>query len=293
MMPELDIAINQREERMVTPHANVISGLDLCTALAHNDAASRYQLPIVAFHTQHLGVAIPAIAGATHTFFMCHDLFFLCLAFSIFNLPCAAAARCPCLCFWFIHLACSCLCLSWLSRCLNLFLGDLLILGAGSLTGNQALTIGHNIINGQDCQFLPVTTTMAIAFLRLVLENNQFFAAGLPGSGGKHHRILYQGSTYHRRIRIRDQQHVFQLQLRSGFYGKPVDFEGLADGHLVLSSTTFNDCKHSFFCSPFPCTIPIFRATLMVAHCPLSGLVPYPSPHLDSTGYVEGMGGAP
>src|SRR5258708_36207172 len=112
MMTELDIAVNQRKERMIASHANIVSGLNLCTTLAYNNAASRYQLPIVAFHTQHLGVTIPAVAGATHTFFMCHDLFFLCLVISILNACCAAAARCPLLCFGLIHLACGCLSLS-------------------------------------------------------------------------------------------------------------------------------------------------------------------------------------
>src|SRR5258706_8348576 len=187
MVPELDVAVNQREERMVASYADIVSRFNLCATLAHDNAAGRYQLPIVAFHTKHLGVAIPAIAGATHSFFMLHDLYFL---------------------LGLIHLACSRLGLSRLSWSLYLLLGDLFIPSAWRLAGNQTLAIGHNIIDCQDCQFLAMTAAVAITFLRLVLENNQFFAAGLPGSGGNHHRILYQGGAYHRRIRIRDQQHV-------------------------------------------------------------------------------------
>src|SRR5207237_70841 len=79
---------------MVASHTDIISRLNLCATLTHNNAASRYQLPIVAFHTKHLGIAVPAIAGATHTFFMCHNLF-LCLAFSLLSSPRTAPSRCP------------------------------------------------------------------------------------------------------------------------------------------------------------------------------------------------------
>src|SRR6266568_2934302 len=112
IMSKLDIAIDQSEQRMVTTNANVISRLDLRSTLADNDAASSNKLTIITFHTQHFGLAIPTIAGATHTFFMRHGLF-LCLAFRFLGFLCAAPARW--LFFFYLrfssltHFACSCL----------------------------------------------------------------------------------------------------------------------------------------------------------------------------------------
>src|SRR6266478_8817302 len=93
-MSKLDIAIDQRKQSVVTTYTDVVSRFDLCAALADDDAAGGNQLPIVAFYTEHLGIAVPAIAGATHTFFMCHSLF-LCLAFSLLSLLRAAPAGVP------------------------------------------------------------------------------------------------------------------------------------------------------------------------------------------------------
>src|SRR5260370_35792341 len=84
-MSKRDIAIDQRKQSVVTTYTDVVSRFDLCAALADDDAAGGNQLPIVAFYAQHLGIAVPAIAGATHTFFMCHRLF-LCLPFSLLSL---------------------------------------------------------------------------------------------------------------------------------------------------------------------------------------------------------------
>src|SRR5258708_826523 len=73
-MAEFDIAIDQREQCMIAPDANVHARLDLRAALAHNNAARRDELAIKALDTEHLRFAIPTIAGATHSFFMCHGL---------------------------------------------------------------------------------------------------------------------------------------------------------------------------------------------------------------------------
>src|SRR6266700_5768051 len=112
IMSKLDIAIDQSEQRMVTTNANVISRLDLRSTLADNDAASSNKLTIITFHTQHFGLAIPTIAGATHTFLMCHGLF-PCLAFRLLGFLRAAPTR---LLFLFYlrlrslgYFACSCI----------------------------------------------------------------------------------------------------------------------------------------------------------------------------------------
>src|SRR6266705_811071 len=96
-MTELDITVDQGEQGVVAAHTDMVTGLDLGPALTNNNAASRNQLSIKAFYTEHLRVTVPAIAGTTHTFFMCHGLFFLCTtfrAFCIFSIlnPCYAAA---------------------------------------------------------------------------------------------------------------------------------------------------------------------------------------------------------
>ena len=97
-----------------------------------------------------------------------------------------------------------------------------------------------------------MTATMAIAFLGFVLENNQLFATSLPESRRKHYGIVYQGSAYRRVICVGDKQYLFKPYLCSIFDGKPVDFERVANRDFVLSSTTFNYCKHVFPYSPFP-----------------------------------------
>src|SRR5438874_556728 len=102
-----------------------------------------------------------------------------------------------------------------------------------------------------------MTTTMAIAFLGFILENNQLFAATLLESCGKHYGIVYQGSAYHRAICVGDKQYLFKPYLCSIFDGKSIDFERVANRDFVLSSTTFNYCKHVFPYSPFPSPFPI------------------------------------
>src|SRR5579863_2055400 len=92
MVSEFNIPVDQGEEGMIAAHANVIAGFDFGAALAHNDAACCHQLPIEAFHSEHLRLAVASIARAAYTFFMCHVLF-LSFGFSILvGFPHTAAA---------------------------------------------------------------------------------------------------------------------------------------------------------------------------------------------------------
>src|SRR6266571_6185094 len=91
-MSEFNITINQSKERMITSYTYMVTWGDLCTTLTNNDRPGSHQLTIVAFHAQHLRVAISTVTRATHTFFMRHCLF-LRLAFSILGLSSAASAR--------------------------------------------------------------------------------------------------------------------------------------------------------------------------------------------------------
>src|SRR5437868_6884691 len=213
MMTKFDIAVDQGEQRVVTAHADMIAGLDLGAALANNNATCCNQLSIKAFYTEHLGVAVPAIAGTTHTFFMCHDLFFLrttfraflCTtfrAFSIFGILnpwCATTAARSLLSIGISCFTYRGFCLGCSSSCCR---GYHLVTYRsfplpGSLAGDQALSIGDNIVDTQDGKFLAMTTAMAIALLGFVLEDDHLFVASLPDGSCEHHGIVYQRGTYH------------------------------------------------------------------------------------------------
>jgi len=97
-----------------------------------------------------------------------------------------------------------------------------------------------------------MAATMAVALLRFVLENNQLFATTLLCGSCQHRSIIHEWSAYHGVVGIGDQQYLIKMNLLTDFNRKPVDLKRLADGNLVLSSTTFNYCKHDFCHSPFP-----------------------------------------
>jgi hypothetical protein len=78
---KFDIAIDQSEERMIAPYADVLTGLNLGAALAYNDAASGHELAIVTFDAEHLRLAIATVTRATHTFLMCHCFSFRLLCY--------------------------------------------------------------------------------------------------------------------------------------------------------------------------------------------------------------------
>src|SRR5271157_3358781 len=106
-----------------------------------------------------------------------------------------------------------------------------------------------------------MASTMAVALLRFVLENNQLFAATVLCGSCQHHSVIYHGCAYHGVAGIRDEQYLINLDLLTGFNGMPVDLKRLADGIFVLSSTTFNYCKHDFLSFSFP--VPALSQTLM------------------------------
>src|ERR1019366_3086465 len=110
-----------------------------------------------------------------------------------------------------------------------------------------------------------MAAAVTIAFFGFVLEDDQFLAASLPIDGCQYLCIVDEGRTNLGVIGIGDQQHV-ERDLCTNLNGEPIHFELLAHGNLILSSTTFNNCKHVF---------PI----LLVNRCALSG------------GYLGGIGG--
>src|ERR1019366_3060020 len=90
-MSKFDITIDQSIERMIAANAYLYAGFNLGATLAHNNAAGRYQLTVVAFDAKHLWFAIATIARATHSFFMCHDELLLCARCGLFRAGAAAA----------------------------------------------------------------------------------------------------------------------------------------------------------------------------------------------------------
>src|SRR5579859_199601 len=254
MMAEFDIPVDESEEGMIAANANIVAGLDFGAALAHNDAACRYQLPVEAFHAEHFGLAVASIARAAYTFFMCHVLL-LSFGFSILvGLPDAAAASGLLLflrlgffrgyCFRRLSFAHGNGSLDgWFSfRGLFFFV----LAERGSLACHQALASRDDVVDSEDGEFLAMTPAMPVAFLRFVLEDNQFLAARVFDGCCQHHRIRHHRRANHRVASVRDKQHFVKLYLLPHFDGQPVDFQLLAHGHLVLSSTAFNDCKHVF-----------------------------------------------
>ncbi len=147
VMPKLDIAVDQSEKRVIAANTDKFAGANPGAALAHNNTACGYQLPIIAFDAEHFGLAVSPVAGTAHSFFMCHDLF-LCLAFSIFNAACAAAAA---------PLLGRSLSLGGRFSCLQVWLKIVVVFLNGCRFGlrriacNQAFAVGYNIVDAQEC----------------------------------------------------------------------------------------------------------------------------------------------
>ena len=71
---ELHVAIGQREQRPVAPHADIAAGVKLGAALANNNITGDHCLPAKFLHTQSFACAVATVAGTALSFFMCHDL---------------------------------------------------------------------------------------------------------------------------------------------------------------------------------------------------------------------------
>src|SRR5439155_24198148 len=80
--------------------------------------------------------------------------------------------------------------------------------------------------------------------LGFIAKDDQFFAASVPDGSSEHHSIVQERRTYHRCVFIGDKQDLFELYLCSILGAQPIDFEPVTYRDFVLSSTTFNDCKH-------------------------------------------------
>ena len=63
VLDELDLAVLEREERKVTTLTNILTGVDLRTALADDDGASLEELTVISLDTKILRVGIATVAG--------------------------------------------------------------------------------------------------------------------------------------------------------------------------------------------------------------------------------------
>jgi hypothetical protein len=69
---EANLTVRKGEERVVASHADVLSSVELGTALADEDGASGNDLSAETFHTQALAAAVASVPCRSLTFFMCH-----------------------------------------------------------------------------------------------------------------------------------------------------------------------------------------------------------------------------
>ena len=65
-------AVHQREQGVVLARADVRARLEAGAALPDDDLARRHLVAGEFLEAQPLGIAIPAVPGAAHTFLVCH-----------------------------------------------------------------------------------------------------------------------------------------------------------------------------------------------------------------------------
>src|SRR5882762_11090866 len=73
---EANIAVNQRENRVIASEADVFARLKFRAALAHDDVAGDDHLAAEFFYAQPLADAVAAVLDAALSFFVSHDLRF-------------------------------------------------------------------------------------------------------------------------------------------------------------------------------------------------------------------------
>jgi hypothetical protein len=71
MATKTNYTVNLSIDGVVTTDTNVFTRMEPGTTLAHDDAAGGYNLTVVCFGAQALGVGITTVVGRTGTFFMC------------------------------------------------------------------------------------------------------------------------------------------------------------------------------------------------------------------------------
>ena len=72
-----DLAIDEREKRMVLTNADVRAGMKLGTTLANDDRTGRNLLAAEHLHAQHLGLGVAAVPCGTAALFLCPGFYSL------------------------------------------------------------------------------------------------------------------------------------------------------------------------------------------------------------------------
>ena len=67
------MAVNQCKQRVILAQADVCAGVELGTALAHDDGAGADEFTTESFHTEHFGLGIAPVSRRAAAFFLCHD----------------------------------------------------------------------------------------------------------------------------------------------------------------------------------------------------------------------------
>lgn len=71
---EVDVAVDQREEREIGALADALSGMELCADLPDEDIARPYFLPAEPLDAAALCIGIASVSAGTLSFFMCHNI---------------------------------------------------------------------------------------------------------------------------------------------------------------------------------------------------------------------------
>src|SRR5882724_2022460 len=71
---EANIAIDQRENRVIAAEPDVLPGEKLRSALAHNNVPGHDCFAAKFFHAQPFADAVPAVLDAALSFFVCHEI---------------------------------------------------------------------------------------------------------------------------------------------------------------------------------------------------------------------------
>ncbi len=68
-----DGTVRLREKGVITATANVLTRVELRTALTDYDGSGLDELTTEGFNTEHFGVGVTTILGRPHSFLMCHS----------------------------------------------------------------------------------------------------------------------------------------------------------------------------------------------------------------------------
>ena len=71
---EFDFAIDQGEQRVIGTDADTVTGKYGSSSLTDQDVAGLHDLTVALLGAQALGLAVTAVLGGTHTFFMSKEL---------------------------------------------------------------------------------------------------------------------------------------------------------------------------------------------------------------------------